>query len=639
MSVLVINAMAKYPLYITYSISPYDVSILLLIYHYCYDDNVEIPIDLFLTLITPTIQTLEFNPILQENMELYNLTKPILPFLDNLGTYFIENNQESLYLDLLSMLTAIEGLDTITQILKDLESECLVKNYRQARKLQNVSKCKKITRSSFLGIYIQRCITRYNIGNFDDKEQLWYNLQVYMENFRQSEVGKNIGNTLLPYHFQYIINDSRFDDGSDIIAYMKQAGKKLFSDQQKGTTIAHEHFQSLLNWEMFSLTKLHNSELTEVANIISNISLNDLTKFPSIYILKYLIALQKNYYQEALDSLHNYFDYMLTQNGDNYFHISLLGLGTFYSYFHNCKSAINAYKEATKVAREYKDTTILNLIMVRVVNFIEEHPEYATNFQVTINQVVRYLKSCSDYESSSVFEHAYKFESLLKMEHNDSSNEIMESSFKYMVIALQNFKDIKDMGSFSTFFAKLWRYFGYDSLASVYTSLTSSKPDKLDEMINNAFNNIGRNKGIVDDILTKINSPKLTHKQLMNIKLLQIKNLIANGDFQLAMGEIPLDTGDEYIDPYWKLNFDIEKSNILLSNGVGVRGIPNIMKMVDANYKIKNPLQSSNIFLLLLRVLIQMGKLEEAKRLLTSNILVAFQFKHIKFEIMNMGLP
>ncbi|EDO18342.1 hypothetical protein Kpol_1013p13 [Vanderwaltozyma polyspora DSM 70294] len=629
--------MHKGALIVTYSITPYDISILLLIYSYCYEDT-KIPLEVLIKLINPTLPNQEFNPIIQENSYVQDIKKPILPFLDDICGYLISCDQRPLMLKLISMLKAVDALDIITQLLRKLEVECLIKNYHR-KKEGIVVRCRKIVRSSVLGMYLQRCISRYRIGDFNDKEDLWDNIQKFIDQFDYESYVDNSNYNIIRYQFTFSTTNNYLEGhDDDIIAFMKEASKKLVSDENNAIMVSHEHFQALLNWEIYSISNLNIVTMKNIDILTSNVSLNDLTKFPSIHILRYLLALNNDSYQTALDSLHNYFDYMLTQNGDNYFHISLLGLGTFFSHFHNCEPAINAFKEATKVARENKDTTILHLIMIWILNFIEGHPEYASSFQVTISQIVRYLKSCSESESSSVFENAYKYEGLLQMTRNSRATQILESSFKYMVIALQSYRHQTEMNSFFKYFKKLWEYFGYESLSNVYSSLMTIELSDIDREIQTVSQSSNYDREGTHSLLAKLNSPKLTYQQLMGIKLIQVQYLNSFGDLQSSMEKISTILEDKYLESYWSSKFEKEKCNILLKSKVGIRFIPELMRIIDRTSKSQNPLQSAENLFLLVQILIQINKLDQAKKLIADNILPAFAYKHIRRQILETGI-
>lgn len=198
-----------------------------------------------------------------------------------------------------------------------------------------------------------------------------------------------------------------------------------------------------------------------VFDLLDTLSLNDATKFPLIFILKYLEAIKENSYQTALDSLHNYFDYKSTGNSQNYFHISLLSLATFHSSFNECDAAINSFEEATRIARENKDMETLNLIMIWIINFIEVHPEYANRFYITVEQIIKYLKNSSDVEDANIFSNAYKFETLLSMVKESKTAEVSSSLLKFMAITLQNvpsqnFDLFQSLVSYEVKFWKNW---------------------------------------------------------------------------------------------------------------------------------------------------------------------------------------
>ncbi|CCE62775.1 hypothetical protein TPHA_0D01340 [Tetrapisispora phaffii CBS 4417] len=614
--------MSEESLIITSSISPFDITILFLIYDYCFEFDVDTrtSIDVFLTLITPTFPTVEHNPLLQGNSNCYNLPKPVYPTLIDLYEYLKNNNYEATFRKLMSMLLSINNFDSISYILNRIETECLVKTNKEARESKRIYKSKKVVKSSLLGIFITRSISRYAICEFDEKNRLWKNYQLFVKSFTELPIWKTISGSIEKYDgFQKVDNNFNEKDDS-LVKFLDTMTTKIFTCNQLGTMISHNHFQSILNWEVYNVSQFHKIDKSKVDIIFNHLPLHDSAKFPTVHLLKYLIALEDYCYQDALTSLHNYFDYMLTQNADNYFHISLLGLGACYAYFHDCESAIKSYTEATKVAREYKDSTILNLIMLWIVEFIQEHPEYTNRFQVMINQIVRYLKTSNENEASFIFGNAYKFETFLKMSKNDSSIEILESRFKYAAIAHQSVLNNNEMDQFLKHSFIIWDYFGSKTLTELYRNMSSKTSDSLSTKIANVFENSLSDLTETLTVLRSIHSPNITYQQQMGIKLIKIRYLLLTEDYQQALDSLPTEKNTEFMDFRWRTTFELEKCNILIASKNGIRSLSALLKLIDILAIIKNPKYLHQALVQLVQIMKQQNKTQEAQKLFNSNI-------------------
>lgn len=633
----------KIPFKITGSLTPYDVSILVLIYLYCCQ-RIKIPVNVFVKLITPTIPSPEINPILEiEKLDL-TVEKPLPPYLEPLILFLLESDQRQVAIQLISVLNSLDSLDTISQLLNFLEVECLVKNYR-AKKPSKLQGCRSVTKTSYLGLYLDKCLIKYHLGTFDDREELWESFIYYLHSFRSTILWKQLQYEIKPFEFEFLLNANDDDDNNDreMIALFQTFGKKIVSVENPGILIGETYLRSLLNWEIVTVCKTRTKMDPFTRQILAGLSLNDLTHFPAAHVLTYLEAVFDNSYQEAADALHNYFDYMLTQNDENCFHISLLCLATFHMCMHDGSAAIKAFEEATKVARENKNTGTLNLIMIWVVNFIEIYPEYSSQFQVTVEQIVRYLKFCPDNENSLIFEKAYKFESLLLMMDNADTTLVLESFFKYMAIAIQRLQFGADFTQVCKYGTKLWETLGQFALSEVYGGYMRERiqQNEIDQEIEEAYQSLESGDYLtVTKILLKLRSPRLTDEHLKRLKLLEIKYLISTGDFECAMQRVSesmrdLDSNVKNSD--WKFKFQVENCHILLSCGMAVRCLPFLKDMLDASMLSKNSLRASESMVLLCAMLKQCGKEEESRLLLRNNLHVILQYQHLEpkaFELL-----
>lgn len=621
---------------ITTSLSPYDVSVLVLIYLYCFN-HARIPAKVFTTLITPTIPPPETIPILEKDFQGGFHQKPLLPVLESLVSYLISIDERDLAIELVSFIRSIKSLDVVTQLLKILERNCLFKSFRSNRNKNGEYKVRRVTKTSFLGAYVEKCVTKYQVSEFGERRALWENLGRYLDKFQTTATWRGVREHIREISFGFMTGPKCNEEDDEMITFFEGFCQNSKVQDHEVVMIGYSHLQSLLNWAIADMSQNKSSLDPSINSILTMLSLNEITHFPAIHVIRYLEAIRNNCYQTALDALHNYFDYMLTRSDEKCFHVSLLCLATFHSQSHDYAAAVKAFEEATKVARENKDSETLNLIMIWVVDFIEKNPEYSSHFQVTVDQIVKYLKTCSDDESSLVFEHAYKFESLLLMMENSSSVQVLEAVFKYLVIVLQRLEVGSNLDSAFGHWAKVWNNLGYSCLGSVYETFTCIDTSSIDTEIKNTYKALDNDDlDIVRHTLSKSGSPKLEYEQRKQINLLEIKYLIAIEDFPDAMRKVYQNIAEaqtNVVDSRWVIAFELEKCRIMLSCGVAARCLPLLMELLNGSMQSENPLRFSECLLLLCEVLQSMGKHNEGLSLLRPNLSVILQFPELHSKV------
>lgn len=624
---------------ITTSLAPYDVSILVLIYLYCFK-GARVSAKVFTTLITPTIPSREIIPILEKDIHTFHVQKPLLPLLQPLVSSLIELNETQLAIELVSFLKSIKSLDVVTQLLNTLESNCLVKEYRSQELKLGDRKVKRITRTSFLGLYVGKCVTKYQISEFEERRSLWESLERYFEVFKSTSTWSSIAGRVKEVSFEFVTGSDQYENDDGMISFFRGFCQSLKTPDSDVVMIGYTHLQSLLNWAIADMSQNRSQLDPGMNNVLNLLSLNEITHFPAIHVIRYLEAMRNNCYQEALDALHNYFDYMLTRSGDKCFHVSLLCLATFHAQSHDCPAAVKAFEEATKVARENKDGETLNLIMIWVVDFIEKNPEYSGHFQVTVDQIVRYLKSCSDDESSLVFEYAYKFESLLLMMNNSSPVEVLESAYKYLVIVLQRLEVGSNLGTALGHWARVWENLGYHCLSDVYKAFARSEDLSIKceiEACLKAHNN--NDFGRMFQTLLKSTSPNLVYEHRKQMNLLEIRYLISLEDYPEAMKKVYKNIEDSRVDVVdfrWLVSFELEKCRIMLACGVAARCLPLLVDLLNGSLYSENPFRFSECLILLCEILLNMGKSMECMSLLRSNLSVVLKFPEFESRVISI---
>lgn len=655
------------PLGITNFITPYDLCILILIHVHCSQDNgIAVPTEAFLRLISPTRPSIEWNPLLKDNSNLRpapSVLPPILPVLEHIIRILLdEESNNKVALTLMGYLEAIDGLDSINRLMMDLEKNCLVNNHR-AMKIQATRTRRQITKASFLGTFLSTCLRKYQFGDFEMRETIWMNLENFKSVFKKSSLWLEFKDSIHVQKIKQCLlpdNETSAED-QEMMEFFQHfngsgdANLKTMNEEVYGTLISIHHLQSIANWQIMNWLDniddgetLYKEQYQLVSGLLNTLSLNDATRFPLVFILKYLKAIKENSYQTALDSLHNYFDYKSTGNSQNYFHISLLCLATFHSSFNECDAAINSFEEATRIARENKDMETLNLIMIWIINFIEVHPEYANRFYITVEQIIKYLKNSSDVEDANIFSNAYKFETLLSIVKESKTIDVSNSLLKFMAISLQNVpsQNVDLFQSLLEYEIKFWKELGYGSISDVYEKYVLQTPSSslrnhddyiINREIKAAFKALEEDDfSKVKQCLLKSESPKLDYEQKTKLKYLRVKYLTRIGDYDRGMqliNQYIKDCCEEVMDSNWRFKFEIESVEVLLLNNVGLRGLPKIMQLIDKYKEIGNPLRCVILLIKLCEILIQVGKSKEAKSLVDCNLYGLLEFPLVRNQV------
>ncbi|SCU95839.1 LAMI_0F04016g1_1 [Lachancea mirantina] len=601
-------------LFISETLTPHDVSILILLVFYCI--NIEqIDLDIFVKLIPPSTEESNDLALLE-----FNQGAPIVADATLFGCLSIleENNHKALAARLVSTLKSIRNVDGLSRLVRVLEKHCLKPSYRSFSVGEGVRVFKRqIAQGSFLGRYLSQCILRHKIEEFQESEILWENLLVYRSTGCYEDVDFDL-DPVMAYIFTQSDTESDisrfnvFNQGLEDALILKKPPKV------NGHTLMlfKNHLNALLSEEFHRMTRLDLQMSDRTKCILASMTLDDLSCFPTAHMLKYLQALRDRQYDVSLDELYKYFDYMLGYNGENFFHTSLLALASFHAHFYNNDIAVKTFEEATTVARENKDINTLNLLLMWVFEFLEKDRQRADEFKITTKQILDYLKSSSDDQSSIIFENAYKFESRWLLLGNTGVDLVLQATFKALVLNFQNLQFTSDHRSLYKHMSKVWRDLGSSTLSEVYSKLAGEKKDDCMSSYRKAEKAFDeRDFATVRLHLDIIDSPAISYESRKEWQLLRLRFLKETGSYVEAMNFVNLrikECKNECPNRIWKLNFLLEKCYILLDFNMAARCIPLIEPLQQTARETMDPKTNARLALLLVEILMHLEKLEEA---------------------------
>ncbi|RCK55593.1 Anaphase-promoting complex subunit 5 [Candida viswanathii] len=343
---------------------------------------------------------------------------------------------------------------------------------------------KVVSSKSLFGSFILKICTAFATLKFDESSLLFQAFSDFRESTREkyTRLGGVIGQNVSDPDFELFsrLNNTLKEIGvvnttTKIIPVPKYDLQQLLDNQ---ITLL-ESYGTPTPQYLKDIMRLMTSPNSNVGRI-QNINFNNL---PSYHYLRYLECLQESNYNGAFDALHQYFDYMVSNNSKYFYHFALISRAALHQYFGEDDKAIDAIEEAISVARENKDNSTLTYILSWLFNFMKNKPEL-WNRQTFYNnnndtQVLDFLIKKSKQVSPLLYSMSYNFETLQIM-HNGGKN-YMNSLIKSMFIAINDAKPtfIKS----AELAATVWNRIGEPVLSEVYSSIAMELTDKATDRV------------------------------------------------------------------------------------------------------------------------------------------------------------
>lgn len=299
----------------------------------------------------------------------------------------------------------------------------------------------------------------------------------------------------------------------------------------------------------------------------STIQNNYYNQSPSCYYLQYLQNLHSGDYHGAFDSLHQYFDYMVSKGSKHFYHFALISKASLHQYFGEDDKALNSIEEAISVARENKDNATLTYILTWLFHFMKHKPTLWNDQSLYQNnnelRLLEFLIKKSQNVSLLLSAMSYRFEADTLMCSGGAMNKYLESTFKATYISVNDHPTsfVKSCELTST----MWMRIGIPYLAELYAdigyqnaTISGTCSDRLGLLIRR--NSIKHWRGHSEDALKGIDSlfqdvsgniPQ--HRILQTRKMLmQIENDLRKGRKRFA-GELM-----QTLNSFENLDFDTE---------------------------------------------------------------------------------
>lgn len=355
----------------------------------------------------------------------------------------------------------------------------------------------------------------------------------------------------------------------------------------------------------------------------------NLSSIPSYYYIKYLECLHEMDYQGSFQALHQYFDYMVSNNSKYFYHFALISRATLHQYFGEDEKALDAIEEAISVARENRDNDTLTYILSWLFNFMRNKPELweVQNFYHNNNELhlLDFLVKKSKTVSLLLCSTSYHFEALHIIDNGGSMNKYLESLFKAVYVSINDNLPsfIKSMEMCSV----IWSRIGNSVLSDLYSEIalsfaqkTGKRGDEISIEIRKSY--LKYLKGETDNGFNSLDN--LKHKvgeDLSLNKSLTVRRLI-------MLIKINLNKG--------RLKYAEKLTNMLMNDEI--QDIELRTELVYLNAQVQSFLGNNSKALSIISN--YLGKISEQPSQIKTNIWIIMRLNLLKCHIFNVsGVP
>lgn len=388
-------------------------------------------------------------------------------------------------LRLLHALWSLKALDSLHTFISRSNS-IVVPNLKEGKKKMEQMEIEAaphylLTSSSFLGKFVSNCASAFIALEFDQTEQLW----ISFVNFRKSSKSSWVRNHS---HQMLDVNDffgtpTSGDDFSWLTPVFKALPLNEVNSKETIELVSQEDLTKLIDHQVHIFETYGTETSPELRNTLTLMTQAETGKIPAIHYISYLQCLRDADYEGAFNSLHRYFDYMMSNQRAVFYHYALLCLATLHAAFDCDGEAIRAIEEAISVARENKDFACLNFVLSWLFNFLKDRPELTHNFYVSSAQLLQFLKSNAGETSSSLHSTAYQSEAMQIMLEGGSISSALESLTKAAYISLNDDYTLVSFISYCALASALWFRVGNFELSQLYCDISLESSTSISQKI------------------------------------------------------------------------------------------------------------------------------------------------------------
>jgi anaphase-promoting complex subunit 5 len=343
-----------------------------------------------------------------------------------------------------------------------------------------------LTRNSFLGKFVVRCIVTFEILEFDKAVLLWESFVSFRATTEEQWMSK-----VKPR--DDIFGSKTVDDDPSVIANILRDFKEEEELQGAGgeeiILLSQDDISKLIDYQVHILETYGTPSLPQFKTILSKMTQSESGKLPSTHYIRYLECLRDADYEGSFNALHRYFDYMMSSRQTVFYHYALLSLATLHAAFNCDGEAIRAIEESISVARENKDTECLNFLLTWLFNFLKDRPNLKHEFFVSNDQLLQFLKSkAANPEkgtSNGIHSTAYQSDATQLMLEGEPIPIILESLTKAMYISLNGggTSNLTSFISYCELHSAFWHRSGQRDLAEIYNTIALGSSTSIGQRV------------------------------------------------------------------------------------------------------------------------------------------------------------
>lgn len=330
---------------------------------------------------------------------------------------------------------------------------------------------------------------------------------------------------------------------------------------------------------------------------------------PSYHYLHYLENLSEGNYIAAFDSLHQYFDYMVSQGSRYFYHFALIARASLHQCFGEDQKALDSIEEAISVARENKDNGTLTYVLSWLFNFMKDKPMLWINQSSFQNngalQLLEFLSRKSQDVSSLLAAVSFCYITEDHLTNGDSCEKLYESLFKAIFVSISDgtatFVKCCDLACL------VWSKLGIPYLSEFYADMgygyalkLGSQNDVLDLALKKHVGLFFKDNPERATELLRVMLPSYAHNVAQfqrlqkQILLFQAETNLKSGKILLAKENLKLFSNSGDVDEESGFNM-IRLQSSILANACDSSGAIQLIcrEISDANKRIRRP----NIFI------------------------------------------
>ncbi|ANZ75821.1 BA75_02458T0 [Komagataella pastoris] len=391
---------------------------------------------------------------------------------------------------LLDLLATIQTVDDLHQFMKDSKNLLVEKS----RDVQN-SPIKLLTTTSFLGKFVHNLIVSFEYLDFSQVSDFWVSFQEYKLDSKQKWKTKT--NHKAEDNADFVFQEKlveltgfSLDGFMTVTSFTEERRQKKSSERT--LVISQLDISNLLDRQIHLLEAYGTPTPSSLRKVLTLMAKLENGTLPSMYYVQYLEHLKGNEYQGAFDSLHRYFDYMMSNKQQAFYHYALLSLATLHASFGSDKEALRAINEAILVARENKDLNCLNYLLTWLLNFLKDKPDLFDKDVTSSSkdQILHFLKlKTKENKNHSLHSISYQFQASKTILEGGPLQSILEDITRASYILMNlDFKG-EDLTTFvrnCQLQLSYWMRVGVIPLAEVYISIAldacNAKHNVFDEL-------------------------------------------------------------------------------------------------------------------------------------------------------------